>query len=168
MKLGTRSLLFGVHQFAWHPITVWLAWRRLYGAPGWRETVCILIHDWGYWGCAEMDGPEGEAHPYLGARLAGWLFGPAYRVLVLHHSRTLCRAAGVEPSRLCWADKLSMLYDPSWFYLLRARATGEIHEYRRQAVGYVPLIASDRYWLTWLKQHLAHLAEEKASAPSAR
>lgn len=163
MKLGTRSLLFGVHQFAWHPVTVYLAWCRLYGRPTWRETVCIVIHDIGYWGCPEMDGEKGKQHPRVGARLAGWLFGSAYHDLVLHHSRSLAEQLGAKPSRLCWADKLSMLYDPSWFYLLRASATGEITEYRWQAMRYVPLSASHRHWLTWLKARLAKLAREQAA-----
>lgn len=162
MTIGTRSLLFGVHQVAWHPLTVWLAWRRLYGRPTWRESVCIVVHDWGYWGAPEMDGPVGEQHPYLGALIAGRLFGPAYRDLVLYHSRSLCRLLKVEPSRLCWADKLSMLYDPSWFYLLRARLTGEIREYRWNARRHVSLLATDRQWLEWLKSRLEKLATEKA------
>lgn len=56
MKTGTKSLLFGVHQFIWHPLTVLLAWIKLYGWPAWEELVCIIIHDWGYWGKSNMDG----------------------------------------------------------------------------------------------------------------
>ena len=38
MKVGTRSLLFGSHQFMLHPLFVAIAWRRLYGRwpHGWR------------------------------------------------------------------------------------------------------------------------------------
>ncbi len=161
--LGTKSLLFGVHQFAWHPITVWLAWRDLYGRPSWREAVCIVIHDWGYWGCADMDGTVGKQHPRLGAKIADRLFGPAYHDLVLHHSRHLAKELGATPSRLCWADKLSMLYDPAWFYLLRARSTGELREYRWHARHHVSLLASDADWLAWLKAHLARLAKEQSA-----
>jgi hypothetical protein len=60
MKVGQRSLLYGVHQFLWHPITVLIAWWVLFGRPTWRELVCIIIHDWGYWNCPNMDGPEGN------------------------------------------------------------------------------------------------------------
>ncbi|MCK5235828.1 MAG: hypothetical protein KAR06_02490, partial [Deltaproteobacteria bacterium] len=60
--VGTKSLLFGVHQFIWHPITVLIAWCKLYGWPTWPELVCIIVHDWGYWGKPNMDGPEGEKH----------------------------------------------------------------------------------------------------------
>lgn len=63
-------------RFLWHPVTVLLAWWALYGRPTWRELVCIIIHDWGYWHCPNMDGPEGELHPEYGAQLAGRWLGP--------------------------------------------------------------------------------------------
>jgi hypothetical protein len=31
VTVGTRSLLFGVHQFLLHPVMVALGWRMLYG-----------------------------------------------------------------------------------------------------------------------------------------
>ena len=88
MRVGTKSLLFGVHQFLWHPVTVILAWRKLYGWPSARETVCILVHDGGYWKAADMDGEWGMNHPELGAKIAGSLFGDTYYDLVLLHSLT--------------------------------------------------------------------------------
>lgn len=64
-------MLFGVHQFLWHPITVTLAWRWLYGAwPKWHELVAIAYHDVGYIGCANMDDDEGQLHPIAGAEVA--------------------------------------------------------------------------------------------------
>lgn len=164
MKVGTKSLLFGVHQFAWHPFTVFLAWRELYGMPTWREVVCIIIHDWGYWGCSEMDGEEGSMHPYFGAYFARELFGEKYYYFCLLHSRTLSRDLRKEPSQLCWADKFSMLYDPRWFYLLRARLTGEIHEYRQHAHdrGFIGLDQSHAAWHRKLTKHLAKLVKDQA------
>lgn len=164
MNVGTKSLLFGVHQVFWHPFTVWRAWRHLYGAPTWRECVCIVIHDWGYWGCPNMDGPEGELHPYVGAALAQDLFGPEYHELVLGHSRYLAKKMGWQPSRLCWADKLSMAYEPTWFYLIRARLSGEILEYRTKAHdrGFIPLMAKHSAWHRKLVQHLKGLAVSEA------
>jgi hypothetical protein len=195
MTVGTKSLLFGVHQFAWHPVTVWLAWVKLYRTwPTWRECVCILVHDWGYWGCEEMDGPQGPEHTALGADIANrlldryeelsprqrWMarnnwgtasIDPAFRYyrLVRWHSRHLCARCGAEPSKLCWPDKLSMLYDPDWFYLLRARLSGEIAEYRTNADRrqFMPAAAPDRAWLRKLKQHLAVMAREKAAQSAA-
>lgn len=164
LPVGTKSLLIGVHQFAWHPITVWMAWRWLYRKrPSWRECVCIVIHDWGYWGCANMDGVEGEKHPYFGARIAFFLFGAEYEQLCLWHSRYLAKSCGREPSKLCWADKASMIFDPQTFYLDRARLTGELSEYRHNAArrGFIPLSASDIAWHDKLVAHLIALAQEQ-------
>lgn len=164
-RVGTKSLLFGVHHFAWHPFTVWRAWIALYGTwPTWREGVCIVIHDWGYWGCPNMDGLEGRRHPVAGAALARWLFGEEEWKLVALHSRHRAEQFGLVPSRLCWADKFSMLYDPQWFYLLRARATGEILEYREVAAqaNFLPLAAPHTAWHRKLVSHLAKMATERA------
>lgn len=75
LEIGTRSLLFGAHQFLIHPWFVAEAWRRLFGFP-WdpRLWVLFFVHDLGYLGKPNMDGPEGEQHPRLGARIMGALF----------------------------------------------------------------------------------------------
>jgi len=75
MKIGTKSVLFGAHQFLIHPLFVALAWWQLYGFP-WdpRLWVAFFVHDLGYLGKPNMDGPEGESHPWLGARIMGLLF----------------------------------------------------------------------------------------------
>jgi len=138
MKLGTKSLLFGCHQFILHPLFVLVAWWRLYGRPSWRMVIGIMIHDWGYWGCASMDGYEGERHPYLAVRvcssIAWQLGGPISEWWLvadecLYHSRFLARAHGVKPSRLCWADKLGTALYPTWLWVLLASLSGEVHEY---------------------------------------
>lgn len=182
MKRGTKSLLFGVHQFLWHPFTVYLAWIWLYRKlPTFKETVCILIHDWGYWGCPNMDGEEGERHPELGAKIAHFLldrtffdayfsepavtvrFETTWQNFCLYHSRHYARNAGVTPSMLCWADKLSILFEPWWLYLPRAWASGELAEYRQLAanVGAIPLNASHREWHKWIRDRLMKLGQEK-------
>ncbi len=162
MKTGTKSLIFGVHQFLLHPLTVWIAWiwffRKL---PTWRELICIFIHDWGYWGKAHMDDTEGEKHPEFAARIADKLFGTEYRDLCLYHSRHYARKAGAQPSNLCWADKLSILCEPWWLYLPRAWASGELLEYREIATGFVPPCASHRAWYAWVQDHLGTLGREK-------
>ena len=130
MRVGTKSLLFGVHQVLWHPVTVFIAWVWLYGAwPSWKELIAIVIHDWGYWGKPDMDGTEGETHPVWAADWMSRCFGPEMGDLCLLHSRHYCRQLGKAPSRLCWADKLSLSFEPRWFYLLRARRSGELLEY---------------------------------------
>jgi hypothetical protein len=150
MKTGTKSVLFGVHQCIWHPLTVALAWRKLYGVwPTWKEMLCIAVHDLGYWGCTEMDGDDGGRHPETGAAVAKRLLGPEYEELCLAHSRHYARDKGIAPSRLCWADKYSIVFDPWWLYLPRAWATGELAEYRRSAAAWVPADLSDRAWHAW-------------------
>lgn len=180
MNVGTKSLLFGVHQFVWHPITVLLAWIELYGFPNWKEIVCIIIHDIGYWGSPNMDGPEGEKHPEYGAYLAKSLLDkndPPYMLteeywiyyyLCLYHSRYYANRNGDTPSKLCWADKLSCKFDPWWFYLPRAVLSGEIKEYRQREAefGAVPLSASNRDWYKWAQPRMMGKAYRKDERPS--
>jgi len=175
MTLGTRSLLWGVHQFAWHPVTVALAWRKLQGRwPRGCEWLCILVHDWGYWGRRNMDGTHGRFHPVGGARLAQALVRWWHRVVIgrgvleselralrayrlcLFHSRHLAKACGDEPSALCMPDKLAVMYDPRWFYLLRAYLSGEIHEYVKNAEA-VGFRGSAWAWLNWYRRKVEKL-----------
>ncbi len=78
MKIGTKSLLFGAHQVFIHPIFVAWAWVKLYGWT-WNPAhwVAFVVHDWGYWGKPDMDGEQGESHPYLGAKILSFLFDVA-------------------------------------------------------------------------------------------
>jgi len=152
MRVGTKSLLFGVHQFIWHPFTVYLAWTEKYGRPTLKETLCIIVHDWGYWGMPNMDGEEGVKHPDRGALIAKKLLGEDYFMMCIAHSRDYSKRYGVEPSKLCWADKLSIKYDPKWFYLLRARLSGELKEYRSRShrEGEVHITEPDSVWFDYL------------------
>src|ERR1035437_7770116 len=106
MKMGTRSLLFGAHQVLIHPCFVAASWIELYGWP-WdpRYWLSFLVHDWGYWGKAEMDSSDGEKHPILGAVLLNMFGGEKWLRFCLYHSRLLARYMKVSPSRLCLADK---------------------------------------------------------------
>lgn len=98
MKIGTKSVLFGAHCFCLHPFFVARGWFRLYGwrvAPlhaNWRLSaekrerasiafwhpwlwIAFFVHDIGYIGKPNMDGPEGEEHPWTGASILYWLQG---------------------------------------------------------------------------------------------
>ncbi len=156
LKVGTKSLLFGVHQFIWHPTTVLIAWIKLYGLPNWKELICIIIHDWGYWNSPNMDGVEGEKHPEFAANIANKLFGKRYYELCLLHSRHYAKKINHDPSKLCWADKLSIKYDPWFFYLARAYLTGELKEYRQKAsdAKFIALSTSNRTWFAWVQKRL--------------
>lgn len=134
LSLGTKSVLFGAHAFYLHPWFVAYAWWKLYGFP-WdpRLWVAFFVHDLGYIGKPNMDGEEGELHPYWGASLMGVLFGHRWFTFTLAHSRYLAKRLGVQPSRLCIADKLALGITPAWLYLPMVKATREIVEYLDRA-----------------------------------
>lgn len=156
LSVGTRSVLFGVHAFWFHPIVVWLAWRRVYGRwPNWWQTVGIICHDsFGYWGKPNMDGPEGITHVYAGAEVAGKIVGLFstqrgwdVRALCLFHSSSFSKKCNVKPSQLYLPDKVSLLFDPKWFYLFRARLSGELAEYTTHNQK-----GSEENWYAWYKK----------------
>lgn len=165
MTIGTRSVLYGAHCFFIHPFFVAWAWWKLYGFP-WdpRLWVVFFVHDLGYLGLPNIDGPEGKDHVFLGAKIAGifddrfpanrfflggriagyfnarfprlrprwmprWGAGSTWYTLSFYHSRTISERYCVEPSLLCYADKLATVLEPRWLYMLRVRATGEVEEY---------------------------------------
>lgn len=152
MKLGTKSVLFGAHCFFLHPLFVFAAWWKLYGFPyDPRLWVAFFVHDLGYWGKPNMDGEEGERHPYFGARIMK-VFGHRWYEFTLYHSRFLAKKNGAQYSKLCVADKYAIVLTPSWLYLPMVMATGEIKEYMKDAAknsnGEIKVQASA---LTWHK-----------------
>ena len=173
LTIGTKSVLFGAHCFFLHPFFVARAWWKLYGFPyDPRLWFAFFLHDIGYWGKPNMDGPEGETHPELGARIMGRLFdrdrfgmGDEARYywhdFCLLHSRHYAKREGRPFSRLCVADKLVMSIEPSWLYLARVRRTGELVEYfdnaRKHGRGEVST-ASPEDWYRTLSAHLARWA----------
>ena len=175
MKVGTKSVLFGAHFFLTHWIFVAMGWYRLYGFKrvrigfmergvgpvarypitaslwDWRLWVVFLIHDLGYWGKPNMDGDEGETHPEWACRkLNGW-FGAPWGTFSLYHSRFYAKKAGQPVSALCYADKLAIAFEPSWFYLPRVRLTGEIKEYLKMAAVNSAGVVSAESQLIWHK-----------------
>jgi hypothetical protein len=154
MKIGTKSVLFGAHCFAFHCFFVAIGWwklhrfRRVLIGHRWQPVtpseafqpvyasllhpalwVAFFVHDIGYLGKPNMDGPEGEQHPQTGAAIMRRLFGEPWGRFVLLHSRFLAKQLGLRPSALCIADKLAIALEPWWFYLPRVNLTGEIREY---------------------------------------
>jgi len=178
MKIGTKSLLIGAHQIFLHPITVTLAWIELYGLPSWKELICICIHDWGYWNCSDIDGVgQGADHPFLAARIAyeyldnnvGWMArGDSYSALCLYHSREIANEYKTKPSKLCWADKLSVKFDPWWLYLPRVILSGEIKEFRilAEKLGEVPNSASNKEWYLWAQKRMIRKAYSMDARPA--
>jgi hypothetical protein len=134
MKIGTKSVLYGAHCFFLHPWFVAAAWTKLYGFP-WdpRLWVAFFVHDLGYLGKPNMDGPEGERHVEFGAKIMRALFGDEWGDFSLYHSRYYAKLNNHSVSRLCFADKMSFIFTPRWLYLLCVTATGEIEEYLKNA-----------------------------------
>ncbi len=163
MNVGTKSILFGVHQFAIHPVLVALAWWKLYGFPfDPRLWVAFFVHDIGYFGKPNMDGEEGETHPVVGARIISRLLddprsplgGRHWYFFCLLHSRFYSKKLGLPYSRLCVADKLAISVTPRWLYLLQAWATGELIEYMSDKAGRTPASGRTAYqWITEVQDY---------------
>lgn len=133
MNVGTKSILFGAHCFIIHPWFVAYSWWKLYGFPfDPRLWIAFFVHDLGYWGKPNMDGAEGETHPYLGAKIMR-IFGTKWYEFTLYHSRFLAKKNNAQYSKLCVADKLAIYMTPAWLYLPMVKATGEIKEYMKDA-----------------------------------
>lgn len=161
MKIGTKSVLFGAHAFWLHPWFVAIGWWILYGFP-WdpRLWVAFFVHDLGYWGKPNMDGPEGERHVHWGAQVMGTLFDArrwdhpwwarpiswlcnrvwgeyafqhSWFRFCFYHSRFMAKDYQEPVSKLCFADKLALVLTPWWLYLPMVNLTGEIHEYMKLA-----------------------------------
>ena len=164
MKIGTKSILFGVHQFILHPIFTALAWWKLYGFPcDPRLWVAFFVHDLGYWGKPDMDGPAGESHPILGSRIMS-VFGRNWRGFVLYHSGYYAEQHHKKISRLCVADKYAIVLVPTWLYVFLGRLSGELYEYQYQ-IKYIRQrsfhILTDREWFESVKVSVGKWVEEK-------
>ncbi len=189
MKVGTKSVVFGVHTILVHPFFVAWGWGRLWGFP-WdpRLWVAFFLHDIGYLRKPNMESFEGQQHVVLGGRIMGLLFGPEWRDFVLCHSRHWAESTGKPYSKLCLADKLAFVLTPAWVYLPMARASGELREYmrvssERQLGGRVSnfelsLLKSHdpQVWLEglklytrrWVKQHRSAFRDHWTSVPPKR
>jgi hypothetical protein len=134
MKVGTKSILGGAHCFFIHPFFVAWGWKRLFGFP-WdvRLWFAFALHDIGYWGRDDIDGPSGEEHVVLGARIMGRLFGTTWADECHRHSRYWSQRMGLPISRLCLADKLAFAMMPAWLYIPMTRWTGELTEYMQRS-----------------------------------
>lgn len=135
MNIGTKSLLFGAHQVIIHPVFVLIAWIKLYRSfPNWQELICIIIHDWGYWGKPNMDGEEGEGHPIWAGYWVRTYFrrkeAVYYQNLCWFHSRFLAKRYNTKPSKLCLPDKLGVALMPAWLWIGLCNLTGELDEYK--------------------------------------
>lgn len=164
MKLGTKSLLFGVHQFILHPLLVWFSWILLYkNAPNWKELICIFIHDWGYWNIFFLKDAEGDRHPEVAAKIANKLFGQKYYFFILGHSTFYNTRYDVKISKLMAPDKYWHCIVPFWFFKMLSIPSGEFKYYRTRkgARQVADLDVSDKIW--WLNLQEISLQKVKGT-----
>ncbi|MGH7239071.1 MAG: hypothetical protein ACREHG_03285 [Candidatus Saccharimonadales bacterium] len=161
LSIGTKSVLFGAHCFFLHPWFMAAAWTKLYGYPfDPRLWIAFFVHDLGYVGQPNMDGPEGERHVEWGAELMGALFGEKWYEFCLYHSRHYAKMYDATPSRLCFADKLAFCYQIKPLYLWMTRLTGELDEYLKNAKywnNYSGTIAPGRWYddlFIWIREYV--------------
>jgi len=165
VSIGTRSLLFGVHQFALHPIFLFIAWWRLYGFPfDPRLWVCFVVHDIGYFGKRNMDGEEGEQHPLVGARIAGFLFDWPRAIPddgSVCHCGELCSAHNYHSNHSPVPMDQGPMPNRRWhdFVLFHSRFMAKKHQARHSR-----LCVADKYVVaimpTWLYLVLGNLSGE--------
>lgn len=134
MTIGTKSVLFGAHCFLLHPFYVAKAWTKLYRPPRSLPLwLSFFVHDLGYVGRHDLDGPQGEEHVRLGGAIMRFFCGSWWEDFTVCHSRFWAKKRGRQFSRLCVADKLAFVITPLWLYLPMTRATGELQEYMANA-----------------------------------
>jgi len=168
MKTGTKSLLFGAHQFLIHPLFVLIAWWRYYGRPSFRMLVAIVIHDWDYWNCKTMEGEEGSDHSVWAGEVLlhtfGWLKEAEE---CYHHSRFFAKRVAAKPSRLCWADKIGTASYPTSLWVLLTKLSGEAAEYINDPKYEVHYGVGESPWLFFrrYKEYAkSHFVEEAVMA----
>jgi len=113
MTEGTKSYLFGCHQFFIHPLLVLIAWYKEYKSfPKFWELVCVFLHDIGHIGKDYLsDYEQKQKHWMLGADIAYKLFGLKGFYLVAGHT-----VQNNHPrSKLFVPDKKSWLIAPDWW-----------------------------------------------------
>lgn len=136
MLTGPRTFLIGMHNPIYHSLFVILAWKKLYNQyPTIKEFICIVLHDVGYivQRCFDC---ETDNHPVYGARICDWLLGMEYYQLCIRHSRAWAVKNGFELSKLCYADKYSILLTPNWLFKFMIYLGGEAQQYHRTTKTY--------------------------------
>lgn len=164
MRLGTKTILFGVHCLPVHAFFMALAWLKLYGLrkeffdP--RLHLSFLIHDIGYWGSKSLDGDDGRLHPILGAEIMGFLFGYDWWLFNITHSGSMLEILNKDgkdykPSKLYAADKLASPLYPKWLYKFLSNLSGEWREY---CMGQFGEIRSFDEWHSTAMKHMKERA----------
>jgi len=119
MTEGTKSYLFGCHQFFMHPLMVIIAWIKLFNSfPMFWELVCIFLHDIGHIGKNYLsDYEQKKKYWELGANIADKLFGKKGYYLIALHTKQSGIGKNAQ-STLLYADKYSWVIAPVWWLRL--------------------------------------------------
>jgi len=87
-----------------------------------------------------------------------------WRNFSMFHSRYYAKKFEVQPSKLCFADKLSFCVTPRWLYLPMVNATGEIHEYLKMAkkseTAHWKPVEGQKVWHKQLCEYMTKWVEE--------
>ena len=121
MNEGTKSYLFGCHQFFFHPLWVLFAWRLEYKSwPKLWQIICILLHDVGIIGRQYIAVDESKlGHWMLGANIAQRLFLRLDMPKIAWKSWVLIAGhcpneSSLPKSKLFISDKRAYLIEPMW------------------------------------------------------
>jgi len=110
MTEGTKSYLFGCHNFLIHPLCVLFAWKKHYRQwPMFWQIVCIFLHDIGICGMNYLS-VDKKGHWRKGAKIALKLFGRKGYLFCKGHT-----SENGFKSKLWIADKKSWLIAPRFW-----------------------------------------------------
>lgn len=133
VRIGTREVVTGVPRLNGPGVSQTVRVPEYTSLADPRLWLAFFLHDIGYFGKPNMDGPEGETHPKVGAKIMFHLFGPTWYNMCLYHSRFYAKRFRTPPSALCYADKLAITYYPEWLMVRLVTWTGEVNEYMKDA-----------------------------------
>lgn len=98
------------------------------------------------------------------AYLTRWIRSTKWSDFSKYHSRYYAKKNGAQPSKLCFADKLSFVVTPRWLYLPAVNATGEIHEYLKNAkkaeTEHWKPVEGQKVWHSQLCEYMTKWVEE--------
>lgn len=190
MTTGTKSILFGTHQFFIHPFFVLLGWIKFFKEiPPFKVWVAIFIHDWGYWGTEKIISKEGAEHSERSAWIIErWYYAnmdhkeiyvgyPDWEKLyydkrkdkywqmynfIKYHGENFAEKDNHPLSPLYFADKLGAVMTPIWLNSILCVLSGESKEYWDFLGGRISLRVFFKRYKLWVQASVAsYLGEEK-------
>lgn len=126
IKSGIGCLIFGYHNFIFHPLTLYLSYIDRYKKlPSFEWVLCFIFHDVGYAFIDMKNIRDGkENHPIYGAYIIKTLIGDYWADICIRHSREFCNNENV--SDLAYIDKDSTRFHPIEFAIIQCFISGEL------------------------------------------